>query len=145
MRSAAGRIAALVVADYRPPSWPEPDVPKQIHLDLDDADLDDAVAEAIRLGATPTAFQPPGPSAASREPVPPRAPSLLSSADRDDGDGVEVQRTTVSADGDGGGNPCPVVLGADGWSADRMQRTAAARGQETLALLLSGAVSRVDG
>jgi len=58
VRSPAGRVAAMVVDDYRPPTWPEPDVPKQIHLDLGVDDLDVAVAEAVRLGATPAAFQP---------------------------------------------------------------------------------------
>lgn len=27
-------IAAMAVPDYQPPTWPEPGVPKQIHLDL---------------------------------------------------------------------------------------------------------------
>ena len=46
------------VADYRPPTWPEADVPKQFHLDLAVTDLQAAVDEAERLGATQTAFQP---------------------------------------------------------------------------------------
>jgi Glyoxalase-like domain len=58
VRSEAGRLAAMVVADYRPPTWPEPDVPKQIHLDLAVDDLDAAVAEAVRHGAVPAAVQP---------------------------------------------------------------------------------------
>ena len=58
VRSEAGRVAAMVVADYRPPPWPESDVPKQIHLDLGVDDLEAAVAEAIRHGATPAAVQP---------------------------------------------------------------------------------------
>ena len=80
---------------------------------------------------------PRAPQAAGREPVDVPAPSSPSSADgdRDAGERVRVQRTVVFADGDGGGNPCPVVLGADGWSADRMQRTAAAMGQETAFVL----------
>jgi nucleotide-binding universal stress UspA family protein len=51
-------LAAMKVADYRPPTWPEPDVPKQIHLDLDVDDLPAAVAEARRLGAREAAHQP---------------------------------------------------------------------------------------
>ena len=51
-------LAAMKVADYRPPTWPEADVPKQIHLDLDVSDLAVAVDEAERLGATQAAFQP---------------------------------------------------------------------------------------
>jgi len=45
VRSEAGRLAAMVVADYRPPTWPESQVPKQIHLDLAVDDLETAVAE----------------------------------------------------------------------------------------------------
>jgi Glyoxalase-like domain len=46
-------IAAVRVPDYRPPSWPSGEVPKQIHLDLavSVGELDAAEAEAIRLGA----------------------------------------------------------------------------------------------
>lgn len=51
-------LAAIEVPDYRPPSWPEADVPKQFHLDLGVADLDAAVAEAEALGARPAPFQP---------------------------------------------------------------------------------------
>jgi hypothetical protein len=58
VRSDAGRLAAVRVPGYRPPTWPEDDVPKQIHLDLGVDDLEAAVAEAVRCGATPTAFQP---------------------------------------------------------------------------------------
>jgi len=58
VRSEAGLIAAMIVDDYRPPTWPEPDVPKQIHLDLGVDDLEAAVTEAIRYGATPAAVQP---------------------------------------------------------------------------------------
>ena len=58
VRSEAGRLAAMVVADYRPPTWPESEVPKQIHLDLGVEDLEAAVAEAIRHGAIPAAVQP---------------------------------------------------------------------------------------
>ena len=35
------------------------------------------------------------------------------------------------ADGEGGGNPCPVVAGADGWDTEAMQAAAAAFGHET--------------
>jgi Glyoxalase-like domain len=58
VRSDAGLIAAMTVPDYRPPTWPDSDVPKQIHLDLAVDDLDAAVAEAIRCGATPATTQP---------------------------------------------------------------------------------------
>jgi hypothetical protein len=48
----------MAVDDYQPPTWPEPDVPKQIHLDLAVDDLEVAVAEAIGCGATLAAVQP---------------------------------------------------------------------------------------
>ena len=51
-------LAAIRVPDYRPPTWPESDVPKQMHLDLGVTDLEAAVAEAEQLGAIPAAFQP---------------------------------------------------------------------------------------
>lgn len=58
VRTSSVWITAMRVADYRPPTWPEPGVPKQIHLDLAVDDLPAAVAEAERHGATPTGFQP---------------------------------------------------------------------------------------
>jgi Glyoxalase-like domain len=44
-------LAAVRVPNYQPPSWPDGGLPKQMHLDLAAADLDEAEAEAIRLGA----------------------------------------------------------------------------------------------
>ncbi|MEU2547596.1 VOC family protein [Streptomyces roseolus] len=46
------------VADHRPPTWPDGDVPAQLHLDFDVDDLDEAVAELTALGATLPADQP---------------------------------------------------------------------------------------
>jgi Glyoxalase-like domain len=51
-------LAAMHVPDYRPPSWPTGDIPKQMHFDLGVTNLDAAVAEAERLGARPAAEQP---------------------------------------------------------------------------------------
>lgn len=51
-------MSALKIDDYVPPTWPEPGVPKQIHLDLAVTDLDTATAEAVQLGARVTPFQP---------------------------------------------------------------------------------------
>lgn len=51
-------LTALRVGNYTPPTWPSDDVPKQMHLDLAVADLDVAVAEAVRLGAQAAAEQP---------------------------------------------------------------------------------------
>jgi hypothetical protein len=51
-------VSAIEVPAYQPPTWPEPDVPKQIHLDLAVADLQKAVVESERLGATLAPEQP---------------------------------------------------------------------------------------
>ncbi len=51
-------LAALKVADYVPPTWPDGVVPKQIHLDLAVTELEAAVAAAERLGARIAEFQP---------------------------------------------------------------------------------------
>ena len=54
-------IAAIEVADYTPPTWPDPAVPKQIHLDLGVADqdvLEGATAHALDLGARLADHQP---------------------------------------------------------------------------------------
>ncbi|MFF1903309.1 VOC family protein [Kitasatospora sp. NPDC058218] len=40
------------VADHRPPRWPDPAYPQQVHLDVDVADLDGAEREVLALGAT---------------------------------------------------------------------------------------------
>jgi hypothetical protein len=58
VRSDWVRLTALKIADYVPPTWPADDVPKQIHLDLAVTELEDAVAEAERLGARVASFQP---------------------------------------------------------------------------------------
>lgn len=51
-------LAAVRVPEYQPPSWPDGGVPKQIHLDLAADDLDEAEAEAVRLGARRADEQP---------------------------------------------------------------------------------------
>jgi trans-2,3-dihydro-3-hydroxyanthranilate isomerase len=48
---------------------------------------------------------------------------------------AEVQHAVAFADGEGGGNPCPVVFGADGWTDAQMQAAAAAFGHETCFVL----------
>jgi len=53
-----GWLAAVRVPDHRPPTWPGSAVPKQMHLDLAVSDLDEAEAEAVRLGATRASDQP---------------------------------------------------------------------------------------
>lgn len=46
-----GVLTAIRVPDYRPPTWPDNAVPKQIHLDLVVNDLDVAEAQSVSLGA----------------------------------------------------------------------------------------------
>ncbi|MEU5870591.1 VOC family protein [Glycomyces sp. NPDC047369] len=40
------------VEDYRPPRWPDPERPQQMHLDFAVPDLDEAEAEVLANGAT---------------------------------------------------------------------------------------------
>jgi len=44
-------LVAVKVQDYKPPTWPDPAVPKQMHLHLKVDDLDAAQTDAVRLGA----------------------------------------------------------------------------------------------
>ncbi|MER5311425.1 VOC family protein [Streptomyces sp. NPDC002773] len=46
------------VADHRPPTWPDGEVPQQLHLDFAVDDLDEAVARLVEWGATVPADQP---------------------------------------------------------------------------------------
>lgn len=46
------------VEDYRPPTWPDPEVPQQAHLDFAVADLAAAEEAAIAAGAATAATQP---------------------------------------------------------------------------------------
>jgi hypothetical protein len=51
-------LGMIRVPDYRPPTWPNGDTPKHIHLDLAVRDLDEAEAEALRMGAVKSEHQP---------------------------------------------------------------------------------------
>ena len=51
-------IATQRVENYVAPSWPAEQVPKQIHLEVSVANLDDAEAAAIAIGATKPDTQP---------------------------------------------------------------------------------------
>src|SRR3954453_15033416 len=44
--------------NYRAPTWPDPRVPQQCHLDFSAADLDAEQERVIAAGAPPTAVQP---------------------------------------------------------------------------------------
>ncbi len=51
-------LAATRVEGYVPPTWPEAQTPKQIHLDLAVDDLEEAEQRATALGAVRAASQP---------------------------------------------------------------------------------------
>jgi hypothetical protein len=51
VKANGGYLVAVKVQDYRPPTWPDPTVPKQMHLHLKVDDLDAAQTDAVRLGA----------------------------------------------------------------------------------------------
>jgi hypothetical protein len=51
-------IGALRVPDYTPPTWPAGATPKHMHFDLAVGDLEEAEAEALRLGARKADHQP---------------------------------------------------------------------------------------
>jgi hypothetical protein len=53
-----GWLSAVRVEGYHAPSWPDGDTPKQMHLDLAVDDLEQAEAEAVRLGAVLVGDQP---------------------------------------------------------------------------------------
>jgi catechol 2,3-dioxygenase-like lactoylglutathione lyase family enzyme len=46
------------VEDYRPPRWPDPEAPQQVHLDFAVEDVTKAEAFAVSLGATVAETQP---------------------------------------------------------------------------------------
>lgn len=51
-------IGAVQAPGYQPPTWPGGASPNRIHLDLAVRDLDEAEAEALRLGARRAEEQP---------------------------------------------------------------------------------------
>jgi Glyoxalase-like domain len=58
VRSGTMWLGAMRTGDTMPPTWPGGDRPKQIHLDLAVTDLEAAVVETLRLGATQERDQP---------------------------------------------------------------------------------------
>ena len=58
VKTADGWLAAVRVDEFKRPTWPDPSVPKQMHLDLNVQDLDAAQDEAVRLGAQVAPAQP---------------------------------------------------------------------------------------
>jgi catechol 2,3-dioxygenase-like lactoylglutathione lyase family enzyme len=51
-------ISFQEVEDYARPTWPSQDTPQQLHLDVVVADLDEAEAEVLEIGATRAEHQP---------------------------------------------------------------------------------------
>lgn len=51
-------ISFQQVADYKPPQWPDQDLPQQMHLDVIVDDLDSGEAAVLELGATKHDHQP---------------------------------------------------------------------------------------
>ena len=51
-------IGFVRVANYAPPTWPNPDVPKQAHMEFGVDDLDAGEEALLKLGATKPAEQP---------------------------------------------------------------------------------------
>ena len=47
-------LAFQLAPDHVPPTWPDPAVPQQFHLDLDVPDLDLGEQQVVALGARPT-------------------------------------------------------------------------------------------
>ncbi|MFF8379827.1 VOC family protein [Streptomyces sp. NPDC015661] len=59
LRDADGMFLGFQRVDgYRPPSWPDQEVPQQLHLDFDVDDLEEATARLVALGATVPDVQP---------------------------------------------------------------------------------------
>jgi catechol 2,3-dioxygenase-like lactoylglutathione lyase family enzyme len=52
------RVCFQRVIDYRPPSWPDPDRPQQLHIDVTVDDMDAAEQQVLALGAVKADIQP---------------------------------------------------------------------------------------
>ncbi|MGN5379707.1 glyoxalase [Streptomyces sp. MUSC 14] len=57
-KEGAAGLGFTRVADYRPPTWPDPAQGKQAHIELGVDDLDSAEQHVLELGATKPEFQP---------------------------------------------------------------------------------------
>ena len=51
-------LSTIKVENYKPPTWPSDEVPKQLHLDLAVDNQSEAEDAAIALGAVKATFQP---------------------------------------------------------------------------------------
>jgi hypothetical protein len=54
----ANGLGFVRVEDYRPPTWPMSDVPKQAHMEFGVSDLDAGEAALLKIGATKPDEQP---------------------------------------------------------------------------------------
>jgi hypothetical protein len=52
------KMAFQKIDNYRAPTWPQGDIPQQVHMDFHAKDLDIAEKELLELGAIKTEFQP---------------------------------------------------------------------------------------
>jgi catechol 2,3-dioxygenase-like lactoylglutathione lyase family enzyme len=50
---AGARIAFQLALNHKPPTWPDNEVPQQVHFDFEVDDLDEASAYAVSIGARP--------------------------------------------------------------------------------------------
>jgi catechol 2,3-dioxygenase-like lactoylglutathione lyase family enzyme len=57
-REGSPGLGFIRVADYRPPTWPDPSQGKQVHLELGVEELDAAQAQMLALGAVEPSVQP---------------------------------------------------------------------------------------
>lgn len=58
VQSPSGTVACQRIDGYRPPTWPDGDVPTQAHIDIAVADLDAGEAAVESLGAVKASNQP---------------------------------------------------------------------------------------
>ncbi|WP_425465677.1 VOC family protein [Nonomuraea turkmeniaca] len=52
------RLAFQLATDFRRPTWPDPERPQQLHLDLRVADIEEAEKRALEIGAVKHEHQP---------------------------------------------------------------------------------------
>jgi catechol 2,3-dioxygenase-like lactoylglutathione lyase family enzyme len=80
-RENASGVAFQLAPDHRPPRWPAPDAPQQIHFDVMVDDLDVAEARVLALGARKldgTVYADPAGHPFCLIPRPPWAPPITS-------------------------------------------------------------------
>jgi len=52
------KLAFQLAPDHKPPRWPDPEYPQQLHLDVTVDDMDEAERRVLALGARKTEVQP---------------------------------------------------------------------------------------